>query len=264
MSELSQESSSASTILALPNQLAGKKVFVSGGSRGIGAAIVQTLAARGAQVAFTYSSREDSAQKILSSLPGRGHFCFQMKLDDEASVDSAVQTTMAAFGTIDGVVNNAGITKDGLLLRMKSEDFDSVVHTNLRGTFLVTKGFVKTMIKARSGSIVNITSVVGQTGNAGQANYSASKAGTEAFSRSVAQEVASRSVRVNCIAPGFISTEMTQVLTDVQKKLFLDQIPLQRIADPSEVATVVAFLLSDDSKYITGHTVSVNGGLFMN
>ncbi len=244
--------------------LQGKKIFVTGGSRGIGAAIVQTLAERGAVVGFTYSSREDSAQKVLSELPGKGHFCLQMKLDEETSVDAAVESALEKFGNLDGLVNNAGITKDGLLLRMKTADFDSVITANLRGTFLVTKGFLKSMIKARTGSIVNITSVVGQTGNAGQSNYAASKAGTEAFSRSIALEVASRSVRVNCIAPGFISTEMTAILTEDQKKSILTQIPLQRIAEASEVATAICFLLSEDSKYITGHTLSVNGGLFMN
>ena len=156
------------------------------------------------------------------------------------------------------------MTKDGLLLRMKTEDFDSVISTNLRGTFMVVRGVLRGMLKSRAGSIVNITSVIGQTGNAGQANYAASKAGLEAFSRSAAQEVASRGIRVNCIAPGFIATEMTGVLTDEQKKSILAEIPMQRIAEPSEVAAAVGFLLSDDSKYITGHTLSVNGGLFMN
>jgi 3-oxoacyl-[acyl-carrier protein] reductase len=179
-------------------------------------------------------------------------------------VDSAIKQVVEKFGDIDGVVNNAGITKDGLLMRMKSEDFDAVVNTNLRGTFLVTKGFLRTMIKARKGSIVNITSVIGQTGNAGQANYAASKAGTEGFSRSVAQEVASRNVRVNCVAPGFIDTEMTSELTEDQKKGILTKIPMERMAQAEEVATAVAFLLSEDAKYITGHTLSVNGGLFMN
>ncbi len=244
--------------------LTNQKVFVTGGSRGIGAAIVKLLAERGAQVAFTYSSREDAAKKLLGELPGQGHFCVQMNTADESSVDAAINQTLEKFGNIDGVVNNAGITKDTLLLRMKSEDFDAVVQTNLRGTFLVTKGFLKSMIKARKGSIVNITSVIGQTGNAGQANYAASKAGIEAFSRSVAQEVGSRGVRVNCIAPGFIGTEMTEVLTEDQKKMILAKIPMDRIADPSEIATVVSFLISDDSKYITGHTLSVNGGMFMN
>lgn len=244
--------------------LAGKKVFVTGGSRGIGAAIVRLLASRGAQVAFTYSSNEASAQKVLSELPGSGHFCLSMNVADTASVEAGVDQVVAKFGEVDGVVNNAGITKDGLLLRMKAEDFDSVINTNLRGTFLVTKSFLKSMLKARKGSIVNITSVIGQTGNAGQANYAASKGGTEAFSRSTALEVASRGLRVNCIAPGFIGTEMTEVLTEDQKKAILEKVPLGRIAEAQEVAAAVAFLLSDDSKYITGHTLSVNGGLFMN
>jgi len=251
-------------VTAAPQVLTNQKVFVTGGSRGIGASIVKTLAERGAQVAFTYSSREDAAKKLLSELPGSGHFCVQMNTADEASVEAAVSQTMEKFGNIDGVVNNAGITKDGLLLRMKSEDFDAVVNTNLRGTFLVTKAFLKPMIKARKGSIVNITSVIGQTGNPGQANYAASKAGIEAFSRSAAQEVGSRGIRINCIAPGFIGTEMTEILSEDQKKSILSQIPMERIADPTEVATVVSFLLSEDSKYITGHTLSVNGGMFMN
>ncbi len=244
--------------------LQGKKILVTGGSRGIGAAIVQQLASRGAQVAFTYSSREDAAQAVLAQLPGSGHFVARMNLQDEASIEAALAQVIEKFGNLDGVVNNAGMTKDGLLLRMKTEDFDSVIQTNLRGTFIVTRGVLKPMLKARTGSIVNITSVIGQTGNAGQANYAASKAGLEAFSKSVAQEVASRSIRVNCIAPGFIATEMTDTLTEDQKKGILAQIPMSRIADPSEIASCVSFLLSDDSKYITGHTLSVNGGLYMN
>lgn len=244
--------------------LQNKKILVTGGSRGIGAAMVQWLANQGAQVAFTYSSREESAQKVLSGLPGQGHFFVRMNLQDESSVESALNQVIEKFGSLDGVVNNAGMTKDTLLLRMKTEDFDQVLQTNLRGNFLVVRGVLKGMLKARAGSIVNITSVIGQTGNAGQANYAASKAGLEAFSRSVAQEVASRGIRVNCVAPGFIATEMTDVLTEDQKKAILENIPMQRIAAPEEVASAVGFLLSDDSKYITGHTLSVNGGLFMN
>jgi len=244
--------------------LHGKKIFVTGGSRGIGASMVQVFAARGAQVAFSYSSREDAAQKLLSALPGEGHFCVQLNTSDESSVEKAISNVQEKWSEIDGLVNNAGVTRDGLLLRMKTQDFDDVIQTNLRGTFLVTRGFLKSMVKARKGSIVNITSVIGQTGNAGQANYAASKAGIEAFSRSLALEVASRGIRVNCIAPGFIATEMTDVLTEDQKKSIVDNIPMARIAAPEEVAAATSFLLSDDSKYITGHTLSVNGGLFMN
>ncbi|GIL21291.1 MAG: beta-ketoacyl-ACP reductase [Candidatus Jettenia caeni] len=243
--------------------LEGKKIFVTGGSRGIGASIVQVLAEKGAQVAFTYSSQEEAAQKVLASLPGTGHFHLKMNISSEESVTEGIDKVLAKFGEIDGIVNNAGITKDQLLLRMKTEDFDQVIHTNLKGTYLVTKGFLKSMLKSRKGSIVNITSVIGQTGNAGQANYAASKAGTEAFSKSTALEVASRGIRVNCVAPGFIATEMTEVLNEEQKKLILSKIPLDRIADPKEVAYAVSFLLSDESKYITGHTLSVNGGMYM-
>ncbi len=243
--------------------LKGKKILVTGGSRGIGAAIAVSLAKMGAQVAFTYSSNEASAQKVLAQLPGDGHLMLKMDITSEDSVQQGVQQVLEKFQEIDGVVNNAGITKDQLLLRMKTDDFDQVLNTNLRGTFLVTKAVLKPLLKAKKGSIVNITSVIGQTGNAGQSNYAASKAGTEAFSKSVALEVASRGIRVNCVAPGFIKTEMTDVLTEDQKKMMLSKIPMERVADAEEVAESVAFLLSDSSRYITGHTLSVNGGLFM-
>lgn len=243
--------------------LAGQKILVTGGSRGIGAAVARKLADEGAQVGITYASRADSANEVIKSLPGSGHAAFQLKLEDESSIETCIQNFLTHFGQIDGLVNNAGLTKDTLLLRMKTEDFDSVITANLRGTFLVTRAALKSMLKARKGSIVNITSVIGQTGNAGQANYSASKAGVMAFAKSVAQEVASRQIRVNCVAPGFIATEMTSVLTDEQKKSVLDKIPMQRMAEASEVAACVSFLLSPAASYITGHTLSVNGGLFM-
>lgn len=243
--------------------LSSQKILVTGGSRGIGAAIARELAEEGASVALTYVSREDAAQAVLKSLPGSGHLAIRMDVADEASVEKGIEQILAAWSQIDGVVNNAGITKDGLLLRMKTEDFDQVIAANLRGTFLVTKAILKPMIKARKGSILNITSVVGQTGNAGQANYAASKAGVEAFSRSTAAEVASRGIRVNCLAPGFIATEMTGILNEEQKKGILAEIPLGRIAEAKEVATAAAFLLSDRASYITGHTLSVNGGMFM-
>jgi len=247
----------------MSSSLQGKKVFVTGGNRGIGAAIVKVLAEKGAQVAFTYSARETEAAKVLKTLPGEGHFYTQMNVSDEASVQKAIDLVMERFKDLDGVVNNAGITKDTLLLRMKSDDFDQVINTNLRGTFLVTKGVLKSMLKARKGSIVNITSVIGSTGNPGQANYAASKGGTVAFSKSTALEVASRGIRVNCIAPGFIETEMTKVLTEDVRQQILSKIPLERIAEPEEVAYSVAFLLSDESRYITGQTININGGMYM-
>jgi 3-oxoacyl-[acyl-carrier protein] reductase len=244
--------------------LQGKKIIVTGGSRGIGASIVQLLASEGAVVCFTFSSREDAAANVAKSLPGEGHFYLKLDVGSEDSVQNAVEQISAKWPEIDGLVNNAGITKDQLLLRMKADDFDSVVNTNLRGTFLMTKALTKIMMKARKGSIVNITSVIGLTGNAGQANYAASKAGVVGFSKSVALEIASRNVRVNCVAPGFISTEMTDVLGEDTKKKILAQIPMGSIGEGTDVAQAVRFLLSDESKYITGQTMSVNGGMFMN
>lgn len=244
--------------------LQGKKIIVTGGSRGIGASIVRLLAEEGAQVCFTFSSREDAAAEVAKSLPGEGHFYLKLDVASEESVSQAIEQISQKWSEIDGLVNNAGITKDQLLLRMKPEDFDAVIKTNLRGTFLMTKALTKIMMKARKGSIVNITSVIGQTGNAGQANYAASKAGTEAFSKSVAQEIASRNVRVNCVAPGFIATEMTHVLNEETKAKILANIPMNAIGEGTDVAYAVRFLLSEESKYITGHTMSVNGGLFMN
>lgn len=244
--------------------LQGKKIVVTGGSRGIGASIVKHLAEEGAQIAFTYSSREESAQQVAHTLPGEGHFYIKMDISNESSVNEAVDHILEKWPEIDGIVNNAGVTKDQLLLRMKAEDFDSVVNTNLRGTFLVTKAFAKSMIKARKGSIVNITSIIGETGNAGQANYAASKAGTVAFSKSVALELASRNIRVNNVAPGFIATEMTSVLSEDVKAKMLESIPLKKIGEGNDVAQAVRFLLSDESKYITGHTLDVNGGMHMN
>lgn len=243
--------------------LSGQKILVTGGSRGIGAAIARELAEEGASIALTYVSREDAAQAVLKSLPGSNHLAIQMDIGNETSVEQGIAQIMTAWSNIDGVVNNAGVTKDNLILRMKTEDFDSVIQTNLRGTFLVTRAVLKPMLKARKGSIVNITSVIGQTGNAGQANYAASKGGVVAFTKSAAAEVASRGIRVNCIAPGFINTEMTGVLTEDQKKMILGEIPLGRIAEAKEVAQSVSFLLSDRASYITGHTLSVNGGMFM-
>jgi 3-oxoacyl-[acyl-carrier protein] reductase len=244
--------------------LLGQKILVTGGSRGIGAAIVKVLADAGAQVAFTYSSREDAAKEVLASLPQtQKHMMLKMDVSNEESVQAGIDQVISQFGNIDGLVNNAGITKDQLLLRMKTEEFDSVYQTNLRGTFLVTKAVLKGMLKARKGSIVSISSVVGHKGNPGQANYCATKAGMEAFSRATALEVASRGIRLNCVAPGFIGTDMTEQLGDEARKKIADGIPLARIGEPKEVADVVLFLLSDRSTYLTGQSIHVNGGLYM-
>jgi 3-oxoacyl-[acyl-carrier protein] reductase len=243
--------------------LSGKKILVTGSSRGIGAGIARLLADEGATVAVTYSSSEGPAREVLASLKGTGHIIVPLQVGDESSVQAAFAQTLEAFGELDGLVNNAGITKDQLLLRMKEEDFNQVIDINLKGVFLCTKVAVKAMMKARKGSIVNVTSVIGQSGNAGQSNYAASKAGAEAFAKSIAQEVGSRQIRVNCVAPGFIVTDMTDKLTPEQKTGILAKVPLQTLGETDDVAHAVAFLLSDKARYITGHTISVNGGLYM-
>lgn len=244
-------------------RLEGKTVLVTGSSRGIGSGIAMRLAEEGARVAVTYASNPEGAVRLLATLPGSGHIKIHLQVENEASVIAAFDEINKTFGRLDGLVNNAGITRDQLLLRMKAEDFQTVIETNLKGTFLCTRAAVKLMIKARAGSIVNITSVIGEMGNAGQSNYAASKAGIEGFSKSIAQEVGSRGVRVNCVAPGFIVTDMTGVLTETQKVAILAKVPLGTLGDVADVAAATAFLISSESKYITGHTLSVNGGLYM-
>lgn len=243
--------------------LEGKKIIVTGGSRGIGAGIVKTLDSLGATLAFTYSSRKDAAEKVLSELKGKDHIIEQLKLTEEDSINTAIKNITSAWGNIDGLVNNAGITSDQILLRMKVEDFDNVIQANLRGTFICSKAVLKPMVKARKGSIVHITSVVGQMGNPGQANYAASKAGVEAFSKSLAKELGSRNLRSNCVAPGFIETEMTESLTDEQKQNLLGGLAIPRLGSVNDIASATAYLLSDISSYITGQTIAVNGGLYM-
>lgn len=244
--------------------LKGKNIFITGGSRGIGAAIVKKCAEMGARVAFTYSSAEAQAQAILSSLPGTGHMTLKMNVTSKEDVDSGSAKVMEAFGEIHGIVNNAGITKDQLILRMKDEDFDAVLKANLYGTFYVSKAFAKNLLRAKNASVVNISSVIGSSGNAGQSNYAASKAGLEGFTRSLALELASRNVRFNAVAPGYIKSDMTDALGEDQLKYFSEKIPLGRAGEPAEVAQTVAFLLSDASSYITGQTLHVNGGLYLN
>ncbi len=242
--------------------LKDQKILVTGGSRGIGAGIVKELAVLGASVAFTYSSNKESAEKILKELPGN-HLIVPMNMQDEESIEQGVAQVLEKFGTVDGLVNNAGITKDQLILRMSVEDFDSVYQVNLRGAFYCSKLVLKPMLKARKGSLVHISSVVGHSGNPGQTNYTAMKAGLEGFSRSLALELSSRNIRSNCVAPGFIESDMTHALTEDQKKSLQERIPLGRIGTAQDVSNAVSFLLSDKSSYITGQTIHVNGGLFL-
>ncbi|MBX9765629.1 MAG: 3-oxoacyl-ACP reductase FabG [Bdellovibrionales bacterium] len=243
--------------------LNGKRILITGGSRGIGAEIVRECARRGARVAFTATSDSPALDEVLKSLEGQGHLKIVMNVNDEASVTQGMKTVLEAFGGLDGLVSNAGITKDQLILMMKPEEFDQVIQTNLRGSFLTSKAALKPLMKAKGGSIVFVTSVIGQTGNGGQANYAASKAGIQAYSKSLAQEMGSRGIRSNCIAPGFIQTDMTASLNEAQKQAILNQVPLGTLGEPKDVAYAVCFLLSDESKYITGHTLSINGGMHM-
>lgn len=244
-------------------RLSGKRIIVTGSSRGIGAGIATWLAAEGAAVVLTYSSNEAAAEKVAKSLAGSGHSCLPLNVADEASVDSFFAKVLEG-GAINGLVNNAGITRDQLILRMKTEDFDSVIGTNLRGTFLCTRAAIKAMFKSKTaGSIVNITSVSGEMGNPGQSNYAASKAGVEGMTKALAKEVASRAIRVNCVAPGFIVTEMTDVLNEDQKAKITGGIPLGTLGETEDIAAAVSYLLSDEARYITGHTLSVNGGLYI-
>lgn len=238
-------------------------IVVTGASRGIGAGIAKYLAEQGATVAITYSSNPDSAAKVLSEMPGSGHMSVKLDVSSQDSVSAAFDEILGKFPRIDSLVNNAGITRDGLLMRMKEEDFDAVIATNLKGAFLCTKTVMRPMLKARKGSIVNISSVIGQMGNAGQANYAASKGGLEGFTRSVAHEVASRSIRVNAVAPGFIVTDMTHAMDEKQKEAIQGRIPLERLGTTEDIAQAVAFLVSDMSRYITGQVIQVNGGLYM-
>jgi len=246
-------------------RLSGKVALVTGSARGIGKTIVERFAAEGAVVVLSDVTNEAAAAETLSAIvSGGGKGMVEMfDVGDAAQVDAAVRHILAEQGRIDILVNNAGITRDNLLMRLSEEDFDAVLRTNLKGTFLLTKAVSRSMMKQRSGRIVNLSSVVGQMGNAGQSNYSAAKAGIIGFTKSMARELASRGVTVNAIAPGFIMTAMTAALPENVRQGFLEQIPMGKFGTPDDVAELAVYLASDGASYVTGQVIGINGGLYM-
>lgn len=243
--------------------LAGKVAIITGASRGIGKAIATHFVQQGATVAFTYHSSEEKARALEAELTSQGGNARGFKSDaaQVAEAEALVEQVMAAFGRVDVVVNNAGITDDTLLMRMSEDQWDRVLEVNLKSVFALTKAVLKPMLKARAGSIINVSSVVGVQGNAGQTNYAASKAGILGFTKSVALELGSRNIRCNAIAPGFIETEMTAALDPATVQGWRDAIPLKRGGTPDDVAQLCVFLGSDMSSYITGQTIRIDGGM---
>lgn len=242
--------------------LSGKVAVITGASRGIGRQTALTLARAGAAVVLT--SRGDAAQAVAAEVTAAGGQALALAADvaDSAAVQRVIETTTERFGRLDVLVNNAGITRDQLLLRMKRDDWDAVVATNLTGTFLCTQAVLKTMLRQRSGRIISISSVVGQSGNPGQTNYAATKAGIIGFSKALAREVASRSITVNVVAPGLIDTDMTRDISSDAQANWVSAIPLGRLGTPDDVAAAVCFLASDAAGYITGQVLAVNGGMY--
>ncbi|MDV2580566.1 3-oxoacyl-[acyl-carrier-protein] reductase [Alkalibacillus haloalkaliphilus] len=245
--------------------LEGKAALVTGASRGIGKAIAIELAKQGANVVVNYAGSKDKAEAVVDEIKqlGRDAFAVQANVSNSDEVKDIIKQTVDHFGSLDILVNNAGITRDNLLMRMKEEEFDEVIDTNLKGVFNCLKGVTRQMMKQRSGKIINVASIVGVTGNPGQANYVAAKSGVIGMTKSVAKELAARNVNVNAVAPGFIATDMTDELSDEAKQQMYDLIPLDRLGDPEDVAKVVRFLASDDANYMTGQTIHVDGGMVM-
>ena len=245
--------------------LVGNVALVTGGSRGIGRAIALKLAENGADVAINYAGNTAAAEEVKAAIEqmGRKALLIQCSVADTDGVQAMVNQVVKELGRLDILVNNAGITRDGLLMRMKEADWDDVMNTNLKGVYNCSKAVMRTMMKQKSGRIVNMASVVGEMGNAGQANYAAAKAGVIGFTKSLAKEVASRGITVNAIAPGFIATDMTSVLSDDQKAEMARTIPLGRAGQPEDVANAVLFLASEGAAYITGQVLNVDGGMVM-
>ena len=242
-----------------------KVAFITGGSRGIGKEVATKFAENGYNIVINYVSDKTNVEQLRNEWESKGVKTLILKADVTKieEVENVVKTAIDTIGKIDVLVNNAGITRDNLLMRMSEEEFDKVIETNLKGTFIVTKAVTKYMMKKRSGSIINLSSVVGVAGNAGQCNYSASKAGVIGFTKSVAKELASRNIRANAVAPGFIETDMTAVLSDAVKENIHNQIPLKRMGTAKEVANLIYFLGSDESSYITGQVINIDGGMVM-
>ena len=243
--------------------LDGKIAVVTGASRGIGRAIALELASRGAFVVVNYNGSKDRAEEVKKEIEAAGGKAevYQCNVSDFGKCQAFIQDVIKTYGRLDILVNNAGITRDGLLMKMSEADFDSVIETNLKGTFNTIRFASRQMLKQRSGRIINMSSVVGIAGNAGQANYASSKAGVIGLTKAVARELASRGITVNAIAPGFIETEMTEVLSDAVKEASVAQIPLGRFGKPEDIAKTAAFLASDDAGYITGQVIQVDGGM---
>lgn len=248
--------------------LKGKKTLITGGTAGIGKEIAAAFAKQGADVAI-FGTNEERAATALQELegvrltPDQRFATFIVNVSEKASVEGAIQKLLESWGQVDVLVNNAGITRDGLLMRMSEEDWDQVIDVNLKSVYNTCQILVRPMIKAKGGKIINISSVVGLTGNAGQSNYAASKSGMIGFTKALAQEVATRNICVNCIAPGFIQTRMTGVLTDTQKEGILKKIPMGRMGDPQDIANAAIYLASDLSNYVTGQVLTVDGGMVM-
>ncbi|WHY79305.1 3-oxoacyl-[acyl-carrier-protein] reductase [Neobacillus sp. WH10] len=245
--------------------LTGKAVLVTGASRGIGREIALELARQGADVAVNFSGSEAKANEVVDEIKALGRDAFSVKCNvaNAEEVGEMVKSAIDRFGKLDILINNAGITKDNLLMRMKEEEWDDVININLKGVFLCTKAVTRQMMKQRVGRIINIASIVGVSGNPGQANYVAAKAGVIGLTKTTAKELASRNITVNAIAPGFITTDMTDKLPEEVKAEMLKQIPLGRLGEPKDIAKMTAFLASDDSSYITGQTFHIDGGMVM-